>query len=334
MKGYQKYIRPVLVLAVMLLIIGTLTVPENKALFAAPASKPLVIAVSQTPLSAPFFIANDRGFFKKRGLVVDLQPCIGGTACAKALFTKNVDLATASESVIMFSAFKQTNFNILASFVGSDNDLKLLALPNPRIKSIHDLIGKKVGVIQASASEFYLDALLIMNNIPSTAINKVYLPPQQLKLQLLNRQVDAISAWEPIGYETEMQSETKLVNLGIPGIYQLTFNLLTNAPISAEAAEQNIRLLQALDESIAWMNANPILARTITAKRLNLPVEQLAWSWHDYTFRLSLGNGLLSNLQLQARWAIETGLEQPQMPLFRELFATDLFRQAVSSKEH
>jgi sulfonate transport system substrate-binding protein len=331
MKTYRKYRKWILALGI--LAVMSVTISQKKPLlYAAPSSNTLIIAVSQTPLSAPFFIAQEMGIFKHYGLTIELQPCIGGAACAKSLFDHKVDLATASESVVMFNAFKQTNFKIITSFVESDNDLKLLTLLSNNIQSIHDLTGKKIGVVKASSSEFYLDTLLIVNHIQPSTIKKIYLLPQQLKDQLLTLQVDAISSWEPIGYETEMQSSSKLINLGIPGIYQLSFNLLANTPMSATFAEQNIRLLQALDEAIAWINNNPTIARTITAKQLNLPIEQLEWSWHDYAFRLSLGNALLSNLQLQARWAIETKVEHQQMPSFRDLFATDLLRQAISRK--
>jgi sulfonate transport system substrate-binding protein len=332
MKTYPKYKNWILALSVLALL--SITIWQIKPpLFAAPPSNSIVIAVSQTPLSAPFFIAQEMGIFKRYDLTIKLQPCIGGAACAKSLFEHKVDLATASESVVMFNAFKQTNFKIITSFVESDNDLKLLTLLSNNISSIHNLIGKKVGVVKTSASEFYLDTLLIVNHIDPHTIKKMYLSPQQLKDQLLTHQVDAISSWEPIGYETEMLSGSKLINLGIPGIYQLSFNLLANTPISTAFAEQNIRILQALDEAITWINNNPVMARTVIAKQLNLPVEQLAWSWHDYSFRLSLSNALLSNLQLQARWAIETKVELQKMPPFRELFANDLLRQAISRKE-
>ncbi len=41
-------------------------------------SKPLTIAVSKTPLSAPFFIAQEKSFFKEVGLNIIIKEVHGG----------------------------------------------------------------------------------------------------------------------------------------------------------------------------------------------------------------------------------------------------------------
>lgn len=289
---------------------------------------PHSIAVSQTPLSAPFLVAQEMGLFKKNGINVDIKPCFGGVACAKLLFTGDADYATASESVVMFNAFEHNNFSVLTSFVESDNDLRLLTINGNKITSIFDLIGKKVGVVKASASEFYFDSLLRVNNIPPDNVEKVYLPPESLIPSLLGFKIDAMSAWEPYGYELDMQVGPKVIDLGISGIYQLSFNLLTLNEHLADNAF-NDGLLRSLREAILWINSNPDSAQNLLATKLDLPKAQLQWSWHNYVFRLSMGNSLLSNLQLQSRWALNGQLVSGKQPDFRTILANDALNRVL-----
>ncbi|WP_245688485.1 ABC transporter substrate-binding protein [Vibrio sonorensis] len=144
---------------------------------APPALPKITIATSQTPLSAPFIIAKHIGAFKQAGVDAELIPCIGGMKCAAKMLSGQSDFATSSESVVMFESFKHPDIRLLVSFVASSNDLKLLSLQKSNIVNVDQLSGKRVGVIQASASEFFLDSHLIAANTPSNSVEKVYLAP-------------------------------------------------------------------------------------------------------------------------------------------------------------
>lgn len=294
-----------------------------------PMVQKISIAVSQTPLSAPLFVAHRNGYFKQQGLDVELVACNGGVICSQMLFDNKVDLATASESVVMFTSFERDDFSVLASFVESDNDLKLLTLSNLGFNNINDLVSKKVGVMKASSSEFYLDSLLIINNIPSSEIQKINLLPTEAIDALLSGHVEAISIWEPYGYQLKMHSQASIINLGLPGIYQLSFNLLTSSKISNDQ-QASIKLLRAIEQAIVWIEKNRNSAIEITSNALDIEPEQLKWSWNDLVFRLSLGNTFLSNLQMQARWAHNLGLVQGPIPDFRRYLESDIFEQATN----
>ncbi|WP_088134768.1 ABC transporter substrate-binding protein [Vibrio gazogenes] len=287
----------------------------------------ILIAVSQTPLSSPLLVAKQLGIFAKYGLDVALVPCYGGVACIHELFSGTVDYATSSESVVMFESFKRKDFMVLSSFVESDHDVKLLSLQRTGIRQMSDLIGKTVGVVKASASEFYLDALLLVNNLSHDQVKKVYLKPQALNPALFAGQVEAISVWEPYGYQATSQSVTPLVDLSVTGVYQLSFNLLMMRTSYIQKQETHQRLLQALADTIDWIHQHPESSRSIVSKVLSVKKIQLESSWKDYVFRLSLGNALLSNLQLQARWAIDSGIVNGPLPDYRKMLASEMLER-------
>ncbi len=291
------------------------------------------IAVSQTPLSSPFLVAKQLGIFAKYGLDVTLVPCCGGVACIDELFSGTVDYATSSESVVMFESFKRNDFMVLSSFVESDHDVKLLSLQRTGVRQVSDLIGKTVGMVKASSSEFYLDALLLVNNLTNDQVNKVYLKPQALTTALFEGRVDAISVWEPYGYQAASQSAAPLVNLSLSGVYQLSFNLLMMRTSYIQKQETHQRLLQALGDTIDWIHQHPESSRSIVGRVLSVKKIQLESTWKDYVFRLSLGNALLSNLQLQARWAIDSGIVKGPLPDYRKMLASDTLERLQGQQD-
>lgn len=290
------------------------------------------IAVSLTPLSAPLFIAEELGLFTAHEVDVNLLPCVGGVECSTMLFNGRVDLATFSESVVMFQSFKRNDFSIISTFVRSDNDVKLLTLQKNMLNTVDQLIDKKVGVVKASSSEFFLDSMLISHSIPKNQVQKVFLKPEQLNNALLSGLVDAISVWEPWAYKLSETADVGVTDLSFRGVYSLSFNLCTQNSTLEQHSERYVKLLKALAESVDWINSNPELAKAILAKRLNATLAQINHVWDSYAFRLSLSNSLLSELQLQARWALEQKLVDGETPVFRDLI-NDRFLKHSAQEE-
>jgi ABC-type nitrate/sulfonate/bicarbonate transport system substrate-binding protein len=173
----------------------------------------------------------------------------------------------------------------------------------------------------------------VSHNLQDIEIEKVYINHHDLIASLISFNVDAISAWEPMGYQTNLLSGPKVLNLGSQGVYQLSLNLISRNAYLEFAKDEPTRLLQAIDESIEWINSNPQKAQRMIASRLDMPANQIEWSWPDYVFRLSLGNSLLSNLQLQARWAIDSHLVTTPSPDFRKLFFKHPYQQVVAQRD-
>ncbi|WP_428775838.1 ABC transporter substrate-binding protein [Vibrio sp.] len=292
----------------------------------------MTIGVAKSPLTSPFFVAQHLGLFAYHGLNIELIPCIGGNNCVKSMLAGELDYATASESVAMFESFHHDDLALLVSFVESNNDVKLLTLASNGISHIGGLRDKRIGVVKGSASEFYLDSTLIASNLANLPIEKVDLLPNEMVTALLSKQVDAISAWEPFGYLASHRVGSDVYNLGVPGVYQLNFNLLSQRSTVERNMAASTALILALDDAINWIHANPVEAQRLVAETLQVSQDELEWTWDDYLFRLSLGSSLLSNLQLEARWALQRNLVTEPMPNFRELMFSQPYQVAFKQR--
>ena len=165
------------------------------------AVEPLVLAVSRTPLSLPFFIAESEGYFAAEGVPVRINEIQGGHRTMQQLLDGQADLATSSEAVVMFTSFKRDDFVLLASFVTSTDDVKVVVLGDSGIARPEHLAGKRVGTIRSSASNYYLDTLLLLNGAEPRGVRMRHLEPDALVAALRQRELDAISVWQPFAYQ-------------------------------------------------------------------------------------------------------------------------------------
>ncbi|QYJ99985.1 ABC transporter substrate-binding protein [Shewanella psychrotolerans] len=293
---------------------------------------PIRIAMSTTPLSAPLIIAKELALFKHHDVDVELIPYQGGHLCFDAMINGDADLATSSESVVMFNSFKRNNFRLLASFVESDNDLKLLSFGKQRNADGRDFNNKRIGMIKSSASEFFTDSLLIITGQENSSFEKVYMSPQELAPALIAGEVDFISIWEPYGYHLIKDQGSSIYQYPSKGIYNLSFNLISTDTNTKVHFEQHVKILKALAETQQFIAEHPKQAKKIISDYLNIPDAELEWAWNDYIFRLSLNNSLLSMLHTQARWAIASGaVSSPMMPDFRILMDDSALLKAMTN---
>jgi ABC-type nitrate/sulfonate/bicarbonate transport system substrate-binding protein len=322
-------------LPVFLLLVAILTAcqPDSTVDPQNSTANVIKIAVSNTPLSTPLFVAHKKGFFKQHGLNVELIGLEGGVKCFEALITEQVDFATASETVAMFNSFYRSDFAILTSFVESDNDIKLISLSAEKYQNLASIKNAKIGIIKSSASEFFFDSLLILHHQHDLPLERVYLKPNELLAALENGEVDAISAWEPLGYQILQRSKNANQVMSTKGLYNLSFNLLGLKQNQVSLKDRQ-SLLKALIDAIDFISENPPESQLIVSQTLDMDLQQLRYLWKDYSFRVSLSNALVSNIQSQAQWAIDNRLVLKDNRIdVRMIIDKQLFESAISQHQ-
>ncbi|MGD8783985.1 MAG: ABC transporter substrate-binding protein [Thioalkalispiraceae bacterium] len=300
----------------MLLITACSEPQQDK--FSADAS----IAVSATPLSAPVFIAATLGLFDKYGLNVTLKKFNGGHICLNEVLDGRAHFGTASDYPIMLNSFKRKDFEVLASFVSSDNDVKLMANKH-EIPRTADLKGKTIGVVKGASSHYFLDRFLIFNSLKLNEMIVRHVNPEEMLNALADGEVDAIAVWEPFGYIASKKLGNELNIFPAANYYHETFNLVALKSDDQRHYEISKRVLQALKESIRFIRTSPGQAQDILKNELDLDDKFIDWIWQDFDFRLSLDQTFLLTLENESRWAVEHGLtETKELPNYLEYVNT------------
>jgi len=274
----------------------------------------LVLATSLNAKSLPIYVAEAQGYFAAEGVAVRVQECLSGQRCLRRLLDGEVQLATVSEMPVMFNGFDRSDFAVIATFVTSARDVKLVARRSTGITAVADLTGKRVGTVRGTSAHYFLDSFLLFHDIDPRGIELVSLLPEQLVGALQRREVDAVAVWEPYGWLAQRALGADALVLPNPRIYTETFNLVVDRRTLAANEDVLVKLLRALDRAQRHIREQPRQAQQVMKARLGLQQDFIDATWTDFDFRLSLDQSLISTVEGQARWALREG----QMPAGRK----------------
>lgn len=273
---------------------------------ASPA-QPLSLAVAQTPLSLPIYIASEKGFFAAEGVAVRLFDCTGGHRCLKLLLENQADLATTADLPIVFNAFERTDFAVLGTFVTTSEDVKLVAHARSGVSKPSHLAGKRVGVVMGSSSQYFLELYLLTAGVDPQNLTVVSLQPEKMLEAMVAGTVDAVAVWEPHAYLTTRALGSSVVVMPHTGGYILTFNLVAQRRLVGARDADLARVLRAIERAEQFIHQHPDDAKAILRARLKLDQGFVDWVWSGMNFRLGLDQSLITTLEGEARWARRAG---------------------------
>lgn len=271
------------------------------------AAPPIKIAVSSTVLSLPVFVAESEGFFQKNAAEVQVLPCLGGVRCMAMMHEGAADLSTATELPVVFSGFKRQDFAIVASFVSTANDLKLVVRRDSGVKLASDLKGKRIAYIKGAASQYFADLILLYHGINPQYVVLKEMAPDQTQDLLRSRQVDAVVIWEPYASKAVQDLADEVSIVKVPRLYTETFNLIGNKALLDSQPQAVERIVQSLHDACGFINSNPERAKKILSVRLKISPDLVGRIFDDYRYKLSLNQSLMRTMDGQANWAVREG---------------------------
>jgi NitT/TauT family transport system substrate-binding protein len=284
-----------------------------------------------TPLSAPFMVAQARGYFAQHGLrQVTLISYVGGHRALKAMLEGEADIATASDLPTMFHSFARDDYAVLFTFVTSDYDVKIITRQDTGVRVAADFTDKTIGATFGTSSHFFLMSFLVYHQVNTDRVNITHVSPEDMPVSLQNGTVDAVATWEPFAYKTvKALGQNAMVIAHPEGIYTETFNALAQKKFIRSHREVVHRLARSIHVAIEFMRNNEEESQKIVRDFLSDNAEFLAAIWKDFVFELSLHQAFIVTLENEARWAINNGLvEGTQIPNYLRYIYLDAL-QAV-----
>lgn len=142
--------------------------------------------------NAPYFVAQEKGFYKAAGLNVTISRGNGSGDTVKRIAVGESDFGLADTATVISA---QSNDNSPVKLVGmmfAKSSISILYSKQAGISKPSDLIGKKLGRSAAGASVNMFPAFLKANKIERSKINEVVVSPSTFLALLLSKQVDAV----------------------------------------------------------------------------------------------------------------------------------------------
>jgi ABC-type nitrate/sulfonate/bicarbonate transport system substrate-binding protein len=126
------------------------------------------------------YAARQLGYFKKRGIDLEISRGYGSVAAIQAIAAGRFEMGGAQTGANLLSIMKGLDLRILGT-QGYDATLGLLVLEKGPIKTPKDLEGKKVGVAVASADTPFLPAYCRLSGVDFNKLQIVQVDSKNLE---------------------------------------------------------------------------------------------------------------------------------------------------------
>lgn len=153
----------------------------------------------------PWFVGIEKGFFLRHGLDLKHKIVQTGQEASKAMGAGEAQFGGGAFSnfpVALERGFQGVGVVGLlgdAANAFHDENLTVVARREAAIRSIEDLVGKRVGTAVGGTGDEYFRLLLKKGGIAAERVAILNVPPGSQVAALQGGQVDAIAAWEPYG---------------------------------------------------------------------------------------------------------------------------------------
>jgi NitT/TauT family transport system substrate-binding protein len=272
-------------------------------------TEPVEVITSGTvrEYSALSIIAQDRGYFRENNLDVRLKEYSSGPPAVAAMLAGEIDTATAADFVGVSNSFKNEDLRILATQLRADSFF-LVVRADHNIAAPNDLKGKKIGVTNKTAGEFYLGQFLVLNQLDNKDVNISYHTPDEMVNKLISGTLDAIVTFDPHVNRAQTSLGDKASVWSPQGDQKLSTLLYGTGKLVKKRPEAVKRYLQAIVQAETFAQNNDTAAQKIVARYLGYDDAYMQTLWSRLAIDVSLGQDLLISMEDQARWAIDNNI--------------------------
>lgn len=267
----------------------------------------ITIGVFPSEYNSLIYIANYQQYFLNNGLKITLKNYLSGAAAVGGMLNGEVDIATASEFVVVNNALQNVELNAFGSLSQYLN-LYLVARTDKGINCISDLVGKKIGLSIGTGNQFYFGRYLELNGINQNQVTVVNVNFAQAPNALANGTIDATITFQP--YINQIKSLLGNAILLWPaqsdqfGFFE-SISTKTWATTHPDLIERFLRaIIQAQNFNINNQNK----AISIVAQELNYTTSYTSSVWSDYRYSVALDQSFILLMQDEARWLIHNNL--------------------------
>ena len=230
------------------------------------------VGVSDWPGWVAWYVAEQKGFFKKHGASVKLVWFANYTDSIAALSAGQVDANSQTWSDTMGPLAKGLPLKtILVNDNSAGNDAVVVS---PKIKSIKDLKGKTVALEEFSVSHFVLATALAKNGMKPSDVKITNLSAGDAAAAFMAGRVDAAVVWNPWIHQIVSSGKGKAVftSKDMPG-------LIPDLLVAQESAIKTKRkdlvgMIRAWFDTVAFIQSKPKEAAEIMSKVVGLQPDE------------------------------------------------------------
>jgi ABC-type nitrate/sulfonate/bicarbonate transport system substrate-binding protein len=274
------------------------------------ATESITVADISDQASALVHIADDRGFFLRNGLRLNLRNYGNGVLAIRAMKSDEAHIALAAEFPIVVEILKNEKISLIAC-IDKTQQVHLVARKDKGIKRASDLKGKKIGIERWSIAEFYLGRFLDLNGMSIKDVALANIDPTKPSLvldEMAEGSIDAVVSREIMLRPIIKQLGSNYTSWPVQSAQPSWVALVSKTEWAASHPEIIKKLLKSIAEAEDYLIRHNNEARGIIQKRLSLDDSFMASNWPQHQFSLSLDQTLIVAMKDEAQWMINNNL--------------------------
>lgn len=269
---------------------------------AAQAQDLVRVAVGVDPIYTPWWIAQEKGFFKKYNITPEITQFSAGPALADATMAGEMDIGSSGTATWM-PRIVRGGVVVLATMATSPDAFKIAARTS--IKSLADLKGKKVGSVGGSSTDYLWVLVARKLKVSESEFQVVGMSPPELVPSLDRGDIEAYFVFEPWATRgVEVSGKNKVHILATSGDvgYLLNFVIVANKKFVDAKPEVVTRVLAAIRDAIDYQNKNPGEAARIGGEKHKLKPDAAANIINIYKFSMTITEDMVSAAKTEEAW--------------------------------
>src|SRR6266705_3776369 len=158
------------------------------------AQTKMTIATGVDPVFSAYYVAQQEGLFKKRGLDVRINTGPSGSAMVSFLINGQIESAFGSEIAGVSNHNLDPNVVVVAQ---ATRLVRWIAIVGRNMDNLDQLKGKKIGVARGSGGEVFWLALIDKLKLNAADYTVVNVEAPEMVAALERGSIDAYAVWEP-----------------------------------------------------------------------------------------------------------------------------------------
>lgn len=234
-------------------------------------SEPIKVGVFVYPGFGSFYVAQEKEFFKKQGINVELVQ-VSVDSAIPALESNQIQMLTGTTDMMAIIAdsgvaAKQI-FSTSISY-GADG-----VVVTKDVQNISDLKGKKVYTSYGYPGHFFFRYLADKSGLSNKDVELINLDSETIGSSFVASKIDAGVTWEPWLSKVSERTNGKVLvsSKDEPGI--ITDIILARNDVVKNRREDVKRVMRGFFEAVDWWKNNPTEGNAIVAKNFNLTAEE------------------------------------------------------------
>ena len=273
--------------------------------------EPITVGLMRIDDSFPFYVAEKEGLFEKHGVTVELQNFSSARDLSTALQGGELDALMTDPVVTALSLKGGTDVRIVAMALGAvpeEGHFLVISAPESGITSPEQLEGRNIAISNNTMMDYLVEQYENTLGLDKTAITTVNMPDLMLRTTTLleGTEIDAAILPDPLAAYAVAEGanvvidDTKLDENFSQSVVTVTADAIQNNRAAVDA------MLDAYNEAIELINANPDEYRTFALECANVP-EALAETYPTPSFTAESIPDEAAIAQVNS-WMVERGL--------------------------